>query len=73
MVKSGIVVSVNIADRCGVIEDKQKREYYFHVDSCVENELPPLWSTVTFKKDPDYKSTDVATLIKRSLIGKRAA
>lgn len=64
MVRSGIVKSVCKATKTGIIEDKNKREFYFSIDECVENELPTQFSTVTFVKDSDYKTTDVACLIK---------
>lgn len=68
MVKSGIVTSVCRATYTGTIEDSKGREFFFSIDECVELELPKLYSTVTFIKDPDYKSTDVAALIKTSQV-----
>lgn len=73
MVYSGIVKQVCKATKTGVIEDKNGREFFFSIDECCENELPPLWSTVTFVKDPDYKSTNVAALVKRSPLFQKLA
>ncbi len=66
MVRSGIVTSVCRASNTGTIEDKNGREFFFTIYECCENELPAIYSLVTFVKDPDYKATDVAALIKRS-------
>ncbi len=71
--KSGIVVSLNYAEGTGIIEAKGNQEYFFSIAECVENELPPLYSLVTFVRDSAFKSTPVASLIMRSQIGKRAA
>lgn len=68
MVRSGIVVQVNRAEQTGIIEDKNGREFFFSIHECVDNELPGLNSVVTFVKDPDFKSTDVASLVKVSEI-----
>lgn len=73
MVKSGIVKALNRAENTGVIEGKDGREYFFSINECCDLELPRLWATVTFVKDPDYKSTNVAALVKQSHIGRRAA
>jgi hypothetical protein len=65
MVRSGIVKHIDRANNTGIIEDKRGREFFFSIAECCENELPQLYTVVTFVKDPDYKSTDVAALIKR--------
>ena len=66
MVLSGIVKEVNKATKSGVIQTKLGKEYFFNISECVENELPVQWSNVTFIKDPDFKTTNVAMLVKRS-------
>jgi hypothetical protein len=68
VVKSGTVIHLDYASNMGVIETKGGVEFFFRVTECVEGELPPLYSLVTFIKDPDYKATNVAMLIKRSAI-----
>jgi hypothetical protein len=73
MVRSGLVIMLNRADNTGIIQDARKREFFFSIHECVENELPKLYSTVTFVKDADYKSTDVAALIKQSEVFKAIA
>jgi len=71
MVRSGIVKSLDRAQKCGVIEDAKGREFFFTAFECDGQELPKLHTVVTFVKDPDYKSTDVAMLIKRSEVYER--
>jgi hypothetical protein len=73
VVKLGTVISLNKAEQTGIIVDKNNREYFFSVHECCENELPPMWSEVTFVKDADFKSTNVAMLIKRSFVMKKIA
>jgi hypothetical protein len=67
MIRSGIVkVSAGI---CGVIQDGQGKEFYFSITECVEGKLPEIGDLVTFTKDPDFKSTDVAQLVKPTIVG----
>jgi hypothetical protein len=74
MVKSGLVVSLNHADQTGIIEcSKTKQEFFFSVNECFEGRLPRIWEHVTFIKDADFKTTDVAALIKSSSVKLRAA
>lgn len=68
MVLSGMVIHLDLVNKTGIIEGKNRREFFFSIHECVENELPRLYSTVTFIKDPDYKSTNVAALIKTSKV-----
>ena len=73
MVKSGIVISIDRFAKTGVIEDQQRREYFFTIHECFENELPSLYSNVTFIRDPDYKTTLVAALVRRSEVFKKVS
>lgn len=66
MIHLGTVTTINRADNSGAITDKRGREFFFSIQDCCENELPTLHSKVTFVKDKDYLSTNVATLIKIS-------
>jgi hypothetical protein len=66
MVRSGIVVRVDVKDQTGIIEDKNGREFFFCVQECFEGKLPEMHAVVTFVKDPDFKTTDVASLVKPS-------
>lgn len=66
MVKSGTVISLDRSSNMGVIETKRGQEFFFSINECEGNELPPLYSHVTFVKDPDYLATNVAMLIMRS-------
>lgn len=72
MVLSGLVVQVCRATNTGIIEATGKngktREFFFNIDECVDSELPKLYSTVSFFKHPDFKSTDVAAGIVRSKV-----
>ncbi len=64
MVLQGIVLRVSEADNCGVILGPKSRQYYFHINECENEVLPELHSEVSFVKDPDFKSTLVAHLVK---------
>lgn len=66
MVRSGTVIRVDAFSNSGMIRDEKGREFYFHLQECCENKLPRLYSVVTFIKDQDFKSTDVAALIQPS-------
>lgn len=69
MIRSGTVTHVDHFTKSGVIKDNNSgREFYFGIYECCDNELPKMYSTVTFVKDPDYKATDVASLIKTTNI-----
>jgi hypothetical protein len=71
MIRSGVVKIAT--ETCGTIQDGQGREFYFGVQDCVEGKVPKLHSFVTFVKDPDFKSTDVALLVKPAVIQRKAA
>jgi hypothetical protein len=73
MVKSGMVISVDASQQCGVIQDDKKRQFFFSINECCDNRLPSVYTTVTFVKDPDFKSTNVAMLIKESKVFKSIA
>ena len=72
MFRSGIVVEIDYRNKTGIIEDKNKNEFFFSAVECENQDLPRLHSVVTFVKDPDFKSTNVASLIKVSEISHRA-
>lgn len=74
MVRSGIVIRLDYVTSSGVIEEtRTKKEFFFNIHECVELRLPRLHTTVTFIKDPDFKSTDVAALVKPDEVFKRIA
>ena len=73
MLKSGTVVSLNHADKTGIIVDAKNKEYFFSITECYEGRLPNVWDEVTFVKDPDFKSTPVAMLIKSTEVMKKLA
>jgi hypothetical protein len=65
MVRKGSVIRLSHQDNSGVILDDKGREFYFHANECEGDILPPLDAKVTFVKDTDFKSTNVASLVKR--------
>jgi hypothetical protein len=66
MFKSGIVIQVDHKTQTGVIEAKNGTEFFFSASECEGGELPAIHSVVTFIKDQDFKSTNVASLVKVS-------
>lgn len=68
MVRSGIVTQLNRHEGSGTIEDANGREFFFHESECCEEEIFSVGTQVTFVKDTDFKSTNVAALVKRSAL-----
>ena len=65
MIRAGTVIRIDYQTKSGVIRDLDNRkEFFFSAVECENEDLPPLFSTVTYIKDTDYVSTDVACLIK---------
>lgn len=64
MVLYGIVIRLNHRKRAGLIRDTYGREFHFWASECEGDELPPLGSSVTFLRDPQYGKIRVAHLIR---------
>lgn len=64
MVRQGLVISIDEKTLTGIIQDKKNRHFFFSVNECHGLRMPALFSKVTFIKDTDFKSTDVASLVK---------
>ncbi len=63
MILNGKVMKLDHATGTGVIRDLRGKEFFFRADDCKDAQLPPLHSFVTFMRDEDFKSTNVATLV----------
>lgn len=64
MIRSGKLMSIDRLTNSGVIrENGSRKEYLVTASECKDQTLPPLYSTVTFIKDEDFKSTNVAMLV----------
>ncbi len=66
MERMGTVIAFDKRTNTGIIRDN-KREFFFYADRS-----PGLFQLVSFQKDKDYKSTDVATNVKQ-LHGQQSA
>ncbi len=64
MILFGKVTKLNYEHKAGVITDQRGQEYFFYWYECEGEMLPPLYSTVTFLRDPNYPHTRIAELIK---------
>ena len=64
MVRFGKVMSIDKTTNTGIIRDQRGRDFFFYGYECENDQLPPLYSVVSFIKDEDFKSTNVACLIK---------
>lgn len=64
MIRTGKVMSIDKKSNSGIIRDIRGKDYFFSGVECYGEQLPPLYSTVTFVKDDDFKQTNVAMLIK---------
>ena len=63
MLKSGLVIELYKGGTGGIIEDNNREHYLFSVKECIGGVVPKLHSTVTFRRDMDYKFTKVASLV----------
>lgn len=63
MVRVGKVISINKAERSGLITDFRGREFIFLVKDCKDEAIPKLNTRVTFIKDDDFKTIDVAVVV----------
>lgn len=64
MVRFGKIMSIDAKTRTGVIRDDSGRDFYFSAVECEGENIPPKFSSVSFIKDPDFKSANVACLVK---------
>lgn len=60
MLRLGLVTKIEPDMKSGVITDYRGTEWFFTVDVCKDNKLPRVHTKVLFKKDKDYKFTEVA-------------
>ncbi len=64
MILYGRVTDIDTRTGSGIITCQQGRDFLFLRSDCHDETLPPIYSTVTFLKDRDYKTTNVAHLVK---------
>lgn len=64
MIRTGKVMSIEADRKSGIIRDVRGKDYFFSIDEVDNQQMPPLYSQVTFIKDEDFKSTLVACLVK---------
>lgn len=64
MIRMGKVMAIEPDRKSCVIRDERGRDFFCPVEEMHSKQIPPLFSTVTFIRDEDYKSTLVACLVK---------
>ncbi len=63
MIREGTVVSIDTENNSGLIEDRKGKEYIFTGYECKDDQLPSVGDEVSFVKDQDFVTINVATMI----------